>query len=183
MKIALAFAFSLLLFALSASGDSSRNYISGDEFHSIGKAIYSGELNWPANKKNENMAKVRYSPAHSNLKYSNERRGKGDLYATWIFSEESATAEGIMSTPLKLVMDARLDPGASIGLHQHDDTEEVYYLLEGALTVTTISADGQSQNTEDLLVGDAHHIAFGESHYCTAGSDGARFITVAVGRE
>ena len=67
----------------------------------------------------------------------------------------------------------------AIGLHEHTATEEIYYMLEGDLTVTTVAADGR-ESACCLGPGDAHLIRIGQSHFAVAGAAGARFITVAV---
>lgn len=168
--------------SLTVACEPSPEYIGGEEFHRNAMPVYTGEVDWPVNKKGDHMAKVKYSPSHFNPAFEDSRRGQGDLYATWIFSEQPETAEGIMKSALQLVMKARLDPNASFGIHKHEDTEEVYYILEGSLTVTTMSADGSRQITETLYAGDAHQITFGQSHTGMAGDAGATFIAIEMGR-
>ena len=53
---------------------------------------------------------------------------------------------------------ATLEPGASIGYHQHDQEEEVYYILSG---VATVNDNGQEVV---LHPGDAHSAGNGGSH-------------------
>lgn len=75
-------------------------------------------------------------------------------------------------------MDSWLEPGATIGAHQHDRTEEIYYVLAGELQVG-LDYDGQQQ-TQVLGPQDSHRVPRGGRHWATAGSEGARFIVVAV---
>ena len=52
----------------------------------------------------------------------------------------------------------RLPAGSSIGLHRHEGTSEVIYILSG---VGTILHEGK---TERLTAGSCHYCAEGESH-------------------
>ena len=76
-------------------------------------------------------------------------------------------------------MDSTLDPGASIGLHLHDRTEESYYVIDGDLTVTAVSAEGNAE-VETLGAGDVHFLPVGLSHSAQAGEAGARIFVVAA---
>ncbi|MDP4142854.1 MAG: cupin domain-containing protein [Bacillota bacterium] len=154
-------------------------YVSGERFHSEIKKIYNGEIKWAVNKNSSKMAKVVYDPAHLNKKYEGEKRGKGKDFATWVFSEEKGTEESIFSTNLELMIDTTMEPNASIGLHFHDTNEEIYYILEGSIRMTTITKEEQ-EHTEELFKGDAHMVKLNQGHYGTAGENGVRFITVAV---
>lgn len=158
-------------------------YIKGEEFHSEIKKVYKGLYKWGVNKKNEEMAKVVYEPVHENNKYEDERRGKGKCFATWVFTEEEGIAEDIFSTKLELIIDTTLEANASIGLHYHNNTEEVYYIIDGSITMTTINPVGEEltqELTQELHPGDAHMVKLGQGHYGTAGIKGVRFITFAV---
>src|SRR5262245_9260660 len=106
------------------------------------------------------MAKVLYVAPHENKAERGPKRGAGNDWAKWVFAEEPGIAEGIFSAPLELIIDARLEAGACIGLHTHERTEEVYYLLEGSLTMTTVGADGR-ELTAELAPGDAHAVKLG----------------------
>ncbi|MGZ6035463.1 MAG: cupin domain-containing protein, partial [Myxococcaceae bacterium] len=74
-----------------------------------------------------------------------------------------------------------LEPGAAIGLHRHSATEEVYYVLEGQLSMTTVLPDGREVSAT-LHPGDAHGVRLGESHWGRAGAQGCRFLAVAFRR-
>lgn len=159
----------------------SQTWQNGDLFHREPNRVYSGELGWAANKQSALMAHVCYEAAHLNVDEQGNKRGHGKDYAKWICSEEPGTQEGLFSTAMELMIDARLEPNAAVGLHWHHETEEVYYLLEGELTMTTVNAEGHEQ-TALLRAGDAHFVKLGQGHYGVAGAEGARFVAVAVRR-
>jgi quercetin dioxygenase-like cupin family protein len=148
-------------------------------FHGEGRPVYDGELGWAVYKRADAMATVAYEASHANPDEAGDRRGHGRNIATWVFSEEASNAEGLMRSGIELVMDSRLAPGASVGLHVHDRTEEVYYLLEGELTITTVGADSR-EATATLRPGDAHLIRVGQAHFVVAGPSGARFMAIAA---
>lgn len=75
-----------------------------------------------------------------------------------------------------LLVDFYLEPGAAVGLHPHHDKEEIYYVLEGEMEVTTETNQGPV--SARLGPGDAHFIRLGQSHYAVAGPAGARAIAV-----
>lgn len=52
----------------------------------------------------------------------------------------------------------RLEPGASVGLHTHDTSSEIIYILQG--TGMALYDD----TTEDLKAGDCHYCPKGHSH-------------------
>jgi len=51
-----------------------------------------------------------------------------------------------------------LEPGASIGLHQHDDEEDVYYILNG---IATVNDNGE---TRTVYPGEVAFARSGEKH-------------------
>ncbi len=156
-------------------------FLNASYFHSSVKKIYSGELDGIVNKKSDKMAKVVYEPAHLNPDFLDDdaRRGKGKDFATWVFSEEPDTAEGLFSNGLELFMDAYFEPDASVGLHRHSTTDEIYYIISGSIRMTTITGMGKEVCVE-LTEGDAHAVYAGESHFGTAGAKGCRAIVVAL---
>lgn len=154
-------------------------WVPGEEFHASRQPFYAQELGWAINKHASGMARVLYDPSHPNPHQTGARAGHGRNFATWVFCERDADGEGLFSTSLKLVIDSRLDPGAAIGLHVHADSEELYYILEGHLRMTTEAPDGK-EVTAHLNPGDAHAVRLGQAHYGVAGPEGARFIVVAV---
>ena len=156
--------------------------VSSEDFYAGPVHYYEGPLGWAVNKRAAGMARVRYAPVHPNPAYSDAWGGRGAGTVTWVFNEEPGTAEGLFETPFAFLNDTVLEPNASVGLHPHTDTEEVYYLLEGTLALTTVAPDGTA-HTETLGPGDAHLVRLGQSHTAVAGPDGCRMIVVAVARE
>lgn len=164
------------------SADEKDGYTPGDVFHGEKRPVYTGETHgFAVNKQAEHMAKVVYEAPHFNERETGVRRGSGKDFATWIFSEEGEQAERLFSTPLELMIDARLEPHAAIGLHSHGHTEEVYYVLEGNIRMTTVDAR-HGEHTVVLGPGDAHLVKLGQAHYGQALEKGARFIVVALRR-
>jgi quercetin dioxygenase-like cupin family protein len=160
-------------------------FVGGETFHSQERKVYTGsafrgEGGFAVNKRHSEMAKVLYEPAHENRQFQDERRGRGKDYATWVFSEEKGLKENLFSTDFELMIDARLEPDASIGLHTHHSTEEIYYILEGSIRITTVASNGKDEWSEELSAGDAHLVRIGQSHYGTAGNAGVRFLAVAI---
>jgi quercetin dioxygenase-like cupin family protein len=160
-----------------------RREVPGDTFHVPGARVYAGHLGPAIHKSAADMAHVAYAAVHENRDFppGDDRRGHGREHATWVFSEEPGLAEGLFRTGLELVIDARLEPGAAIGLHRHAETEEVYYLLEGELLMTTVLPGGQ-EVAQALRAGDAHGVRLGEEHFGRAGPAGCRFIAIATRR-
>ena len=156
-----------------------REYIPGEIFHAAPHDLYSGPLTWAVNKRSAEMAKVVYTAVHENRKEEGVKRGYGKAFSTWIFSEEPGLKENLFSTSFELLIDSKLEPKASIGLHVHHSTEEIYYVLSGSIAMTTVSIGGE-EHTQELLPGDAHMVKLGQSHYGIAGHDGVRFIAFAI---
>lgn len=68
-----------------------------------------------------------------------------------------------------------LPPGASIGLHRHEGSEEVYFLLEGR---ATLLYDGERM---PMVAGDISMVADGHSHGIENTSDAPiRLIVVGL---
>ena len=154
-------------------------YVPGERFHAAVRKVYDGEPGWAVNKQSERMARVLYVAPHQNLAETGDRRGHGKDFAKWIFSEEPGLEEHLFSTAFELAIDARLEPGAAIGLHFHDRTEEIYYVLEGEVAMTTVERGGR-ESTATLRAGDAHMVKLGQGHCGVAGPEGVRFVAVAV---
>jgi mannose-6-phosphate isomerase-like protein (cupin superfamily) len=152
-----------------------RTWVDGTEFHAEKRPWYGGALSWAIVKREAQMAGVAYEPSHSNPAEDGARAG----LARWVFCDRDGDGEGIFSTPLRLFIDSWLDPHASIGLHEHADSEEIYYLLEGELTIVTVAPDGR-EDVQTLRPHDAHAVLLGQSHSAEAGPDGARFLSIAL---
>jgi mannose-6-phosphate isomerase-like protein (cupin superfamily) len=84
---------------------------------------------------------------------SNVRGGQGSPKMTSFMSDETSQGVG------RLFAEVELDPGVSIGFHQHVDEQEVYYIVSGVATVE--DTDGQKH---ELAPGDAMICFDGESH-------------------
>ncbi len=159
--------------------DSIRKF-SAEQFHDQPLApLYAGELGEVVVKRRADMAEVHYQPCHTNLAQQGIAAGRGQTLTTWIFAEDGNARDGISQTGFNLLVDFRLEPNASVGLHRHDDKEEIYYLLEGQMTMTVEPATGPAV-TFTLYPGDAHFIRLGQAHYGVAGPEGARLIAVCV---
>ncbi len=159
------------------------NYVDGDEFHSSPHSIYSCESDSsPYFKYSNKMSKVVYRPAHSNPSFSldDPKHGRGENFCKWITSEQPGTAEKFsFNQNLNGILESYLGPGDSIGWHEHYDTEEYYYVLEGEMWVECSDAQGHTFSAK-LGVGDLHRLSCGMSHYAKAGPDGAKFLAVII---
>ncbi len=80
------------------------------------------------------------------------RGGVGDVTLRHLFTKEEITAKSRLCAVLTL------PPGASIGTHQHEGEDEVYYVLKG----TGVLDDGRTRTT--VNTGDAILTGRGESH-------------------
>ena len=86
----------------------------------------------------------------------------------------------MLTSGIEVVMDSRLDPGAVIGLHSHERTEEFYYVLDGTLTVQAARTPADALAAATLTAGDVHFLPVGGRHTAQAGPDGARILVVAA---
>jgi mannose-6-phosphate isomerase-like protein (cupin superfamily) len=154
-----------------------RKLLTPEQYHHGKEPTYGGEFG-ESFKKSEYIAEVEYTPSHWNPDAKKGMKGAGKTTGRWLYNEEHGKAEGILNSSIELVMDSQLEPNASIGLHEHTDTEEIYYLLSGTLTITLIRH--QQDTIQTLSPGDCHRVAPGESHFIQAGNDGARFMVIAA---
>ena len=69
---------------------------------------------------------------------------------------EKALLGNMFADERNRIIAGRLEPGASIGLHTHDTSSEIVYILSGTGTA--------------LLNGAPEHLAPGVCHYCPKGS-------------
>lgn len=128
-------------------------------------------------KRRERMAHVAYRPAHPAPEAPGWLAGRGTARTVWLASEQPGTAEGVWSGTLQAAFDTELEPGAAIGWHRHEGTEELYLLLAGSLTVRV----GRSPDDAEEFVlapGDIHRVPAGWSHASLAGDEGARVVVV-----
>ena len=152
-----------------------------EEFHSGDIPVYipQGYEKSSRFKIKEGIANVLYAPAHENTEASQGQEGSGKLIGKWLYNEQPDKQEKLLKSAIELFMDSSLEPRASVGLHAHLDTEEVYYLLEGEQLIDLIDKNGETSQ-QRIKPGDTHLIQPGESHFVQAGEQGARFIVVAA---
>ena len=159
-------------------------YTDGSVFHSSDSSVYSGTDADDGRyfKSASGMARVVYRNSHENADFPEDdpRHGAGLNFCRWITSEQPGTAEHFsFNGNLNAIIESRLEPGASFGLHTHYDTEEYYYILDGEIFVECRDKNGSVYGKE-LRAGDLHRISAGMSHYAKAGSEGVRFLAIIV---
>lgn len=130
-------------------------------------------------KVKEGIANVLYAPAHENNDAPTGQQGEGKLVGKWLYNEQPDKQEKRLQSSIELFMDSSLEANASVGLHSHLDTEEIYYLLAGQLYIELTDKNGVICK-QTIQPGDTHLIQPGESHFVKAGPDGARFMVVAA---
>ncbi len=159
-------------------------YRDGRDFHASGARI-APEERTPGDryfKSSPDMARVVYRNAHENTAFpeTDPRHGQGLNFCKWITSEQPGTQEHFsFNGNLNGILESFLEPGASVGWHRHDDTEEYYYILEGSLYAECQDAGG-AVFSRSLKAGDLHRVSRGMSHYARAGEGGARFLAIIV---
>lgn len=62
------------------------------------------------------------------------------------------------------IFKGRLVPGASIGMHTHDDSCEVIFVLEGNGTIVEKTAGADSETVTAVKAGDCLYCPKGDSH-------------------
>ena len=67
------------------------DFVPGDVFHEQVRKVYDGPLGWAVNKEDARMARVLYLAPHENFAETGDRRGHGNDFAKWIFSEEAGS--------------------------------------------------------------------------------------------
>ena len=78
---------------------------------------------------------------------------------------EKETHATMFTDSCNKIMYGKLEPGASIGLHTHDTSSEIIYILEG--TGTVLYDDGK----ESLVKGLCHYCPKGHTHSLINDSD------------
>lgn len=78
---------------------------------------------------------------------------------------EKETHATMFTDSCNKIMYGKLEPGASIGLHTHDTSSEIIYILEG--TGTVLYDDGK----EPLVKGLCHYCPKGHTHSLINDSD------------
>lgn len=150
-------------------------------FHGSDFPVYTaqGDENPAVFKLKAGIANVLYEPAHANPDAPEGQEGQGKLIGKWLYNEQPDKQEGLLKSGIELFMDSSLEANATVGLHAHLDTEELYYILQGQLFIELIDKSGNVYQ-QHLTAGDTHLIQPGESHFVRAGEQGARFIVVAA---
>lgn len=159
----------------------SRRRFTAEEYHGQGAATYEpiDRAGWLV-RRAAGLATVSYEGVHHNPDAPRDLQGSGRLVGTWLFDEEEPDPEGLLTSDIELVMDSRLEPDAVIGLHDHADTEEFYYVLDGMLTVRAARTDREDLASATLTAGDVHFLPVGGRHCAQAGPDGTRILVVAA---
>lgn len=62
------------------------------------------------------------------------------------------------------IFKGRLVPGASIGMHTHDDSCEVIFVLEGKGTIVEKEAGAEAETVKPVKAGDCLYCQTGNSH-------------------
>jgi len=93
--------------------------------------------------------------------------GKGVLWCTEMLADYKKIGSGF-----KFIHDNYLEPGASIGEHQHENNEEIYVILSGRGTMT-IDAVKQDVGPGDICLTRNEH-----SHDLTNGLEGPMHFLV-----
>ena len=82
----------------------------------------------------------------------NMRNGKGQVEVMHIFNKDE------MKGKVRMFAKVTIEPGCSIGMHEHVDEEEVYYIINGTATVN------DNGNIKEVKAGDAVITGGGASH-------------------
>jgi len=85
---------------------------------------------------------------------ANMRGGKGEIQMTHLFQRSEFKGKSRLCARLTL------EPGCSIGYHEHVDEDEIYYILKGQAVFT----DSTAVSEQVLEPGDAAVTLSGESH-------------------
>ncbi|HOV25009.1 MAG TPA: cupin domain-containing protein [Pseudobacteroides sp.] len=97
------------------------------------------------------------------------RGGKGSVEITHFFSQDEIKGKA------RLIAKISLNPGCSIGVHEHVNEEEIYYILKGKALV-----DDNGKKYE-LNAGDASLTLGGESHLIeNIGDEVLEFVAVIL---
>lgn len=80
------------------------------------------------------------------------RGGKGNVELLHIFKQDEMTGKA------RLFARITLNPGCSIGMHKHENEEEIFYVLSGKGTLN------DNGNITELSPGDASLTGNGSSH-------------------
>ncbi len=95
------------------------------------------------------------------------RGGNGSVELTHIFRQDELTGKA------RLFAKVTLNKGCSIGLHNHDAEEEIYYIIQGRAVVN------DNGNITEVSAGDAVLTGNGGSH-CIENKEDEPVVMIAV---
>jgi mannose-6-phosphate isomerase-like protein (cupin superfamily) len=78
-------------------------------------------------------------------KLETSHSGKGQVKSIKLFDHTD------FDTPLRFLYHIEMDPGTSIGYHQHGENEELYMVLEGNGTMT-VNSEAREVQAGDVIV-------------------------------
>ena len=78
------------------------------------------------------------------------------------------------------IFKGRLIPGATIGMHTHDDSCEVIFILEGNGTIVESEPQSEIQTSSTVSAGDCLYCPKGHSHSLQNTSEGSDLVFYAV---
>ena len=81
---------------------------------------------------------------------SSMRGGKGDITIQHVLREDELKGQA------RLVAKVSLEPGSSIGLHEHVEEEEIYYIMKGKGLVVDANTSREVGPGEAVLTGDGN---------------------------
>ncbi|MFC1542189.1 cupin domain-containing protein [Candidatus Latescibacterota bacterium] len=132
----------------------------------FGDNLVDANVESPANFKWANFDRRLLKPT------SNAHQGKGDILFRRLWSNES------FLTNWEFIDHCVLPPGTSIGYHQHNGIEEVYYLMSGSGRMTV------NDVTTNVKTGDAIPCTLHDSHGLYNNSDrDIELLVIAVAME
>ena len=78
------------------------------------------------------------------------------------------------------IFKGRLIPGATIGMHTHDDSCEVIFILEGSGTILEMGPESDTQTRRDVKAGDCLYCPKGLTHSLMNTSEEGDLVFYAV---
>ena len=101
----------------------------------------------------------------------NMRGGKGEVSIQTIFTPDEYKGKA------RLIARIKLNPGSSIGMHEHVNEEEIYYVTKGEAVLTDSTLDKEVV----LKEGDASLTLGGQSHAIrNDSSDVMEFVAIVM---
>ncbi len=81
---------------------------------------------------------------------SGMRGGKGDVTIQHVFKGDELKGQA------RLVAKVSLEPGSSVGLHDHVEEEEIYYIMKGKALVVDANTSREVGPGEAIITGDGN---------------------------